>query len=159
MMLKTTVDHWWQDRAPRERWLTLVMGVLLALAVLQLGIMRPLQNYREIAAQRRVHAEALFEEIRQGAQKAKGQVKTVQSSQPLRTAAAVAARAHNLTISRIQPGKDGLTLYLDSVEGPQFFAWMLALRDEAGAHVTRLTLGRNDDGKTLRAQIVLAEGQ
>lgn len=37
---------WWQNAAPRERWLVGVMGVLLALVVLVYGVVKPLQAAR-----------------------------------------------------------------------------------------------------------------
>ncbi|MDX1581644.1 MAG: type II secretion system protein GspM, partial [Alphaproteobacteria bacterium] len=81
------------------------------------------------------------------------------SAQPVRTVAVSTARAAGVTLTRLEPLDDGsLTVWLEDVEAPALYGWLLRLYREHGIAVTKASLSRNSDTPTTRAQIQLSRG-
>lgn len=156
--------EWFFERTPREQAL---IGIALALAVIVGGwllVVQPALNYRAESKADYERAAALLEDISNAAREIRalgslGNERAVQSSQPVRTVAVSTARAEDVTLTRLEPMEDGsLTVWLEDVEAPALYGWLLRLYRDHGIAVTKASLSRNSDRPTTRAQVLLSRG-
>lgn len=153
------MTSWWQERTPREQ---LVLKGLAVLAVLLMAfqlVYAPIRSFRagSIAAYR--DAATLLAEMQEGAARA-ATAATIGEAVPadersVRIVATEIAREMGLTIARLSPAEnEGLNVWLDSIEGPLLFGWLLRLRDEHGVHVRRAAIHKSE-GANLVAEFTL----
>ncbi|MBB6122697.1 type II secretion system protein GspM [Sphingobium subterraneum] len=121
---------WWNQRAPRERWLLSIMGVLLAGLILWLGVYRPVSA--ALASAYTQHDEAV---VRFGAVGAK--VKALQavrgggpapSRAPIAQIVGQSAGEAGFTLEQIAPqGPGRLSLTIATARPPALFSWIAQL--------------------------------
>jgi len=151
---------WWQTRQPRERRLLTVGAVLVAGVALVQGAWLPLERARQRAADDHAAARTLLAGVEQAAALARqaGAQAARHGDAPLRATVIETARGAGLTITRLEPQGEALAVWLDAVAAPALHGWVLALGDTHGIRVARASLRRNDDGATVRAQLLFRGG-
>lgn len=157
------IDRWktlWAVRSPREQWMLGVMFALLALVILWLGILRPLQSAQRSAR------DALREATDRNAQ-IRTNVKLLKSLPPstpgpnsdaidyfVREKAAEAG----LTLERAQPqGYGRVDIALASVRPVALFSW-LALLETQGIQVETINTRPAPTSGSVSVQAVLVRG-
>lgn len=147
----------WDDLSLREQRLLLFATPLLIIILLYIALYLPISTWRADGVREREHSVALYEDMRQGAERLFRQSTppTTGSDKPIRSQGAAQARALGLALSRIQPSQNGIAFWFDAVPSQKLFQWLTLLKNEDGAIVEKLVIERNDDGQTLRAQIIL----
>lgn len=150
---------WWNGRSPRERLLLLtLLGATMLLALVQL-VWLPLERARGGAERARDTARQTLALVQSAAATAGRQAKAVPrvTADPrgdlIRT-----AREANLTITRLEPGPDGLSVWMDGVPAADLHRWLGILSAAHGLDVRRASVRAGADGATVRAQLLFAVG-
>lgn len=163
------MTRWWQTLSERERRLVGLAGLLALAVVLYLGLLRPLYALRDAeeagwrsAMARLAEVEALAGEVttlqQQGARMTAAGKR--RQSEPVQVLAARAARARGLSMSRLVPeGEGAVTVWIDQVETPSLYDWILDLQSDYGIAVSRASLTPLADGRGVRAQVTLSAGE
>lgn len=152
---------WWQDRAPRERWMLSIMCVAIAAFVAWYAVLAPLQALRQRAADR--HAAAVMDaaEIERGL----GAIAAADADGPARVPADTlhqlvtnSAGAAGISFDRREADADGgLDITIDAVAAATLFNWLDGLRLEHGVAPVRVEAERREG--RLRAQLRFAPAQ
>lgn len=154
----------WQERTPREQWLIGLAGAILIAVLAYQAVYAPLLRYRESAERSYQAAFELFEEVSAGAEEAAflrqlGEQAGAAEGQTVRTIAGAGARQLGVAITRLQPAdRDGLTLWIDSVESRMLYAWLTEMHRDSGIIIEKAFIRRNEDAPTLRVQVTLRQG-
>ena len=138
---------WWSGRSERERILLAVMGVLVALLLFWLLVIRPIdtakasaQQRLDIATEASGRVAAVAASVRQARR-----LPPAALSASLPTAVGQAAQGAGLTLSRNDAqGPDRVTIGISTARSPAFFAWLASLQGQ-GVIVEKLTLRTNSD--------------
>jgi len=155
--------RWLETRPRRERRLLALAGLLLVVAVLWLGLYRPLAQYRTqserawtAASERLAEVEALAAEIVVRRRRERKN-EAPSGDRPIRSVVSETARRHGLTLSRLAPESNArLGVWFESAEAPALFRWVEMLEDRFGIEVAKASIATNADGPTIRAQLTLA---
>lgn len=154
---------WWQERTQRERMLIGGAGGLLAILIVVQFIIVPLQTWRDDAAQAETRARTMLMDIRQGVMEAESlqavETRRGQSNgKSDRVTITSSAQLAQVRISRLQPGTDGLTVWIEEVDALDLQRWIASLNEEHGITVHKATIDRIDDRPLVRAQLQFATG-
>lgn len=155
------MKSWWGERSPREQWMLGLMFALLALVILWLAVLRPLE------ATRRSRREALAEATdRNAAIRAK--VKALKalppsggtglSAVPIDQQVSQSAGEAGLTLERAQAqGSDRIDIGMTSVRPVALFSW-LAVLEAQGLRVETMSARPSATGGSVSVQAVLVRG-
>lgn len=138
---------WWSGRSERERILLGIMGVLVALMLFWLLVIRPIDAARASAQQRLDLATeaagrvaAVADNVRQARR-----LTPVALSTTLPEAVGRAAEGAGFTLARLDPqGSDRVMIGISTARSPALFGWLAALQRQ-GVIVERMTLRTNSD--------------
>ena len=156
--MMTPLLAWFRGRSVREQRLLLALGVVAALVLLWLLVLRPLGDILGEARQR--HTQALLARA-----EAQVQAKAIRSleqragpplSEPLDVVIGRAASDAGFALTGIQPesGGPGVSVTIEAVKPQAFFAWLGQLEGSGGFLVTSLNATANAD-KTLAVQATI----
>lgn len=151
----------WGERSPREQWMLGVMFALLAVVILWLGLLRPLD-----AAQRSAH-DALVQATDRNAE-IRAKVKLLKSLPPVARAMDRAvpldqfigqsAGEAGLTLERAQAqGADRFDMAIASVRPVALFSWLAALEAQ-GVRVETMSARPSPTAGSVSVQAVLVRG-
>lgn len=153
------MNAWWEERTPRERILLLALltaGIVLAAVQL---VWLPLDRAQERAVRARDAARLILADVQAAASRAGQQAKTnVPATDDPRGTVIRTAREANLTLTRLEPGQDGLSVWMDEVKADELHRWLGRLQADHGLEVRRASVRANDDNATVRAQILFGAG-
>ncbi len=157
------IIKWWFDRDERERLLLSVMCLMLLLFLLYFILYLPLKQqrtdlhyqYQAAISDAQIINSALLEATK---------IKENDTRQPLtadvdmRQVISRSAQKLGLTLTRLQPDQtSGLNVWVDSVEAPVFYTWIIELQNQNGIYVARASLN-NDNNGLIRVQLLLKSG-
>lgn len=143
-------------RSMRERWMLGVMFGIIAVLLLWLAVVRPIDGARDAAYLRLIAATDDAGRIAAVAETMKTARRTAPPALTVALPAAIgqAGESSGLTLSRLdQSGPDRATIGISAVSAPALFAWLAALEGQ-GIIVDKLTLRTNSDA-TLAVEGVL----
>lgn len=148
---------WWEGRTVRERWMLIVMAVLLAAVFVWLAVIRPVLDWREQAAADRARAEADLAWVQAGLRltapaAAARPVIDVEGFEPLVRRTAEAA---GLEITTGMDTAGRLAFRIPDASSAALFGWMFALEHDHGIAVVSLGVVENTDA-TLQVEGALA---
>ncbi len=153
--MNETFRIWWQGRTLREQRLLLVMAGLLALVLIWLLLIRPVND--SLSAARERHAAAVLRLA-----EARGQAAAIRSlgsapaaalSGPLTTVLSGAATEAGFPVARVEPeGANRATMVLNGVRPQAFFGWVRQMEERNSLVVERLSATTNSD-QTLSVQV------
>jgi general secretion pathway protein M len=133
--LITRVRSWWEDRAPRERALLLVLAGLVLLWGGLAGVVGPLQQTRT-AAQSEIR---LYSELATRLRAAGPALKTPASgtirSQPVQMIVTITASESALQIRQIEQQGEATSVVLEAVDFNRLVQWLDRLDRDAGVTV------------------------
>ncbi len=139
---------WWSGRSARERMLLAVMGGLVALLLIWLLVIRPLDAAKAIAEQRldlATQAAGRVAAVADGVRQVRQLAPSAALSAALPTAVGEAAQAAGFTLSRLDAqGSDRVVIGIATARSPALFSWLAGLQRQ-GVIVERLTLRTNSD--------------
>lgn len=152
---------WWQDRAPRERWMLSIMCAAIAAFVAWYAVLAPLQAMRQRAADR--HAAAVMDaaEIERGleaiaASEASGAARVPAAA--LHQLVTDSAGAAGINFDRREVAADGgLDVTIDAVSSGTLFNWLDGLRPEHAVAPMAVDVERREG--RLRARLRFAPTQ
>ena len=153
------LSTWFRARSLREQRLMLVMLALLAVTVLWLGILRPLQAALSDARARHQEAVVRLSEIRTQAEALRAARRTgfPPSPAPLATVVIQAANEAGFANAAVAPqGDRRVSLSVPSARPAPVLAWLAAL-EARGIIVERLSARANSD-PTLTVDATLSMG-
>jgi general secretion pathway protein M len=147
---------WWRGRSPREQRLLLVMGVLLALVLGWLLVVRPLDGALDAAKQRHGAAVLAAAEARAEADVRRRAAQRPRQAPPLLIDGLISQTATEagFTGARIAAqGPGRASVAIDAARPQAFFAWIAGL-EQRGLVVQSLRAQANPD-RTLSTEAVL----
>lgn len=150
----------WMRQSSREQVLLAWCAGLIVILLIWFGVVSPALSWRDamrasFEAQVEDHLELVAGIERYRALAAAGD-SADQAAAPLRTIVANRAREADVAITRVQPLEDGqLGVWADRAGEGQIMTFLLALAEEDGVRVTRMSLEREAAG-LVRAQMVLS---
>lgn len=146
---------WWQDRQPRERVLILGLAILLALALIVNGVVRPL-----IEVRREAMAEiALYDDLEVRLRAAGASLKpptNTAAGGSLQTVATMTASEAALPVREIGEQGDTTVVSLDGVTFVALMTWVDRLEREQGVVVTQADVERQTAPGIVNARLTLA---
>lgn len=154
---------WWYDRDERERLLLTVMGIMIFLFLVYFLIYIPIKNHRtdlQYQYQAAISDAAIVNSAILEASKIKENdtERQITSDADIRQVISQSAQQLGLTLTRLQPDQtSGLNVWVDSVETPVFYRWVLDLQKKHGIYVARASLN-NDNNGLIRVQLLLKSG-
>ena len=145
--MKSALESWWRLRSEREQRLLLVMFVLLALVLVWLLVVRPLDDALDSAKRRHDEAVTALAEARARAGPAGAAPVAATASAPLPVDSYLGRTATEagFTGARIvAQGPARATVAIDAARPPAFFAWVRLL-EQNGLAVESLRARANGD--------------
>lgn len=154
------LKSFWMERAPREKNVLLLLGLIVAIAVLVLVLIEPavtgIQKLERGLPQTRAQAaqlEALLAEVK--SLKSRAQVATV-SAQEARGAIEKSLAAAGLKAARIVPLSDGdIQLTFNEVSFSTWAVWLAATELELGARTTSVVANATDTPGNVNVELAL----
>jgi general secretion pathway protein M len=153
--MNETFRIWWQGRTLREQRLLLVMAGLLALVLIWLLLIRPVNDSLSAARERHAAAVLRLAEARgqAAAIRSLGSAPAVALSGPLTTVLSGAATEAGFPVARVEPeGANRATMVLNAVRPQAFFGWVRRMEERNSLVVERLSATTNSD-QTLSVQV------
>lgn len=150
----SSVAVWWDGRSLRERQMLGVMGALALGVVGWLGVVRPLDGWKDDQARARVAAERRLEQIETAVIQRGAAPKEAVDLQAL-----VASTATSAGVQPVLGMSEGgrLGFRLERVTTAQAFGWLVAL-EQGGGRIEELGVVKNPDG-TLGVTGALTSGR
>ncbi|HRK57764.1 MAG TPA: type II secretion system protein M [Burkholderiaceae bacterium] len=150
----------WMERAPREKNVLLLLGLIVAIAVAVLVLIEPaatgIQKLERGLPQTRAQAaqlEALLAEVK--SLKSRAQVATV-SAQEARGAIEKSLSAAGLKATRVVPLSDGdIQLTFNNVSYSTWAVWLAATELELGARTTSVVANATDTPGNVDVELAL----
>lgn len=157
--------EYWSSLTEREQKLVGTAGVLLSVTILYFLLVLPLVSYQSESERSYEAALSSYQSIQTYAaqlsaanEDGRSQASGGTASVSLRVAISTAARANDVSISRLQPSEDGtLTIWAEGVSSPQLFRWLETLSNSRGIGPTNVLVQKSTAGETLRVQLRFEE--
>lgn len=137
----------WDTFAPRERAMLAVMAIAIAIFVLWLGVLRPLQARADAAAREHQRAAADHAELAASV----GAIQETRADQPVPPAGDAftrtvldAAAAAQVPVTRQRNDGGLLVIGIDAVAAPALFGWLDGLRSGHGIAPASLDVGKRN---------------
>lgn len=146
------VTDWLAGRTPRELWMLIGLAVVAGGILVFYGVVQPLNDWREEAAERRLEATEAARLIAA----AEARIQPGATSDPARLAevAGPLAEAQGLAVE-LTPGEDGgLAFSAQQAPTAALFSWLAALQSQHGIEAVAISVTENADA-TLQAQGLL----
>jgi len=152
------MTEFWQNLTARERTMVTIAGALAILVFGYFALVRPLVAYERTSESALKRAQAVYQQIAQGA----AEVEAARGTKPgrpgakesLRVAVAQTARDSGVAISRLQPGADGaLTVWVESVPSAVFFRWLQELGSAHGIAPVKVLAQKTSAEGRVRVQL------
>lgn len=148
---------WWGQRTLREQRLLIAMAALLAVTILWLGLVRPMDGALADARARHGRAVLALGEARGRAEAIRRLEGRPAPALPIPLPAFVQQQASEAGFdrARVEPrGGGGAAITIDAVRPPAFFGWIAMLEQRHGLLIDRLVARTNADA-TLSVQAEL----
>jgi type II secretory pathway component PulM len=153
--------EYWSTRSVRERLLILVAGVLVAVLLTNLLVVRPLRAAKESASTSLAVASRTLDAVsasRPMANAGGAQGATGVAAQDLRSRLVELAANRGISVSRLQSNERGaIIIQFDQVSVQPLFAWLEAAERELGAEPAQASVFA-DAGGTVRASFEFRGG-
>jgi len=152
---------WLSGRSSRERALLAVMSALLAVLLLWLIVVLPIDSARRAAMTRLDIATADAGRVSrvEGALREARTLSQPATGQPLTAIIGQAAEGAGFTMARLDAQTpDRVTIAISTAKSPALFAWLTAL-EKQGVIVDRLTLRPNSDATIAVEGVVRGRGK
>lgn len=151
-LLPLAVTAWLAARNPRERLVLGAGAVVLAVAVLILGVWQPLRASRDAELARIVRYDRLLAALSQ----LPATARPIVDPRPIATILAQTAAAQGLAILRLDtPKADTATLTLQDARFEVLVLWIDGLNRDSGLAITSATIRRTDVPGTVSADLAL----
>ena len=151
-LLPLAVTAWLAARNPRERLVLGAGAVVLALAVLILGVWQPLRASRDAELARIARYDRLLAALSQ----LPATARPVVDPRPIATILAQTAAAQGLAILRLDtPKADTATLTLQDARFEVLVLWIDGLNRDSGLAITSATIRRTELSGTVSADLSL----
>jgi general secretion pathway protein M len=149
---------WWVDLSSRERLLIGAAGVLAAILVVSLLVIRPLADWRSDAASRAARAQDSFELVAAAASTAGARtVQAANAETPLRQAVTGSAASSDIDLVRIGAEVNGqIEVQPQTIDGDKLFQWLGVLEREYGVSIAFADIARAEQGG-VNAQVLVFE--
>lgn len=150
-----TLRLWWRGLSLREQRLLAGLGIILALMIVWLLLLRPLSAAVDDSQNRHARAVLQLHQVRAAAAEADRLAAAAPrrtDGRPVRDIVAASAAAAGLDLTSVQPEAGGVMFAVAAARPTFLFGWIAALDRETGLKPDRVAILRNDDA-TVSAQI------
>lgn len=155
------MKSWWDNLSARERTLISVAVILATVLAISLGVIRPLNSWKQSAEADLERARASLDLVTQAAATGGGQTTAAPNgSIPLRQAITTTAAALQIELVRIGADVDGQAeVQPGRINGDILFEWFNTLAADYGVEVAFADISRADDGSIESQLIVFSRGR
>ncbi len=153
------IGRWYAGREPDEQRIILALTVVVAVAIVWLGIWKPISDWRSLAHNRYQNAQAEYDWVRANESRARGAATSGTAGSGTRSLIPVitrSAQAQGIQVNRLQPESNGAVSV--SVQGQPFnetLRWLHQLEENNGVSILRLAVDADDRPGLVSAQIRL----
>ncbi len=145
--LKEYFGQQWEKLSQRDRRMTVILGVCAILLMTWLVIIKPLTSWRD---KERTIAKNSYEDyiyLQKNLPVAKRLDKTLRVSDQVDPASVVSAsgRKARIELSRVQPVRQGVSVWIDSVSYKSLITWLLKLHEENRLSLRQLKVDKADE--------------
>ena len=150
---------WWHDLSARERVLILVAGILAALVILSLGVLRPLGNWHDAARRKEQSARDGYElTIAAAALAGNGAESGTADRMQLRQAVITTASNWGVDLTRIgsENAQGQVEVQAAPMNGEALFSWVAQLERQYGVTVAFADIANGQSGQ-VTAHIIVFE--
>lgn len=154
----------WQQLAPREKQMLIVMGVVLAITLIYFMFWKPLKTGIEDGELRvKAQTRALAEIRKQAAEvrqlRASGAAnRTVKDSSSLLGLIERSAKQKKIkrSLQKVQPeGERNVRLWMENVSFDQLISWLDLLSNQYGIQISEISLERSNEAGIVSGRILL----
>lgn len=141
--------NYWNNLAPRERWLLgSAVSLLLVMAILFL-VVRPILDSKTKAERAQESAQSELALVQKNLSLLSGGGAVSTGTQPIdRNAIYQTAQSNGLEMSRFQPERDGaMKVWIEEASSPQIFKFISDTTSTYAATVSAAQITRKDGGK------------
>ena len=143
----------WDEREPYEKMTMAALGGAILLALLWLVLIGPILSAKASAQSQTNRALRDYQIVNQAAP-ILGQAKTASAGSFTQATLIDLARKNSVKLSRVQPDKDAVLVWMDDIEALKLYGFLNILVVEGGADIMRAVISTGDDG-LLSAQFTL----
>ena len=143
----------WDEREPYEKIIMAGLGAAILLALLWLVLISPILSAKKDAESQTNRALRDSKIVNQAAP-ILGQAKTTSAGSFTQATLIDLARKNSVKLSRVQPDKDAVLVWMDDIEALKLYGFLNILVVEGGAEIMRAVISTGDDG-LLSAQFTL----
>lgn len=150
------MTQFWSQLAPREKQLIAIAGVLLAILILTLLVIRPALAYRTDGRQAYDDAVRTYVSVGRAAQ-VTGQAASADPS-AIRSILTQTAQRSGIVINRINSQSDLIDMSIADVDATQLFSWLAFLEGQHGIVVRTGTVRPGGETGLVSARLTVASG-
>lgn len=152
---------WWQARAPRERAILSVAGGAVALLLVYLIVVEPLQQRREMLERGVASQRELLSWMHRVVVPARGELRTGRTARGGGSLFSVVDRSAKATplagsLRRVQPeGDAAVRVWLEGAPFDEFVRWIAQLERDQGVSVSALAVERAEGAGLVGVRVTL----
>ncbi len=139
------LGRWYAQKEPVEQRIILWLGFVICLAILWVGVWKPVSDWRDMSLNQQHNTQALFDWLRSNEAAARQAAESTNrgnaSRRSITPVVTKAAAAHQITVNRLQPEANGIVSV--SVQKQPFnkiVAWVVQLEENNGVSVVRANI-------------------
>ena len=155
--LQQQFQVWWQGLQQREQRLVLISAVVVVIGILYWGIWQPVRQYQSNQQQRLSVAQQQLEQLNAAIPQLMAAKQGGRRSGSIAQIITQSARSSGVTVSRMQPQADQLTLVLEDLSFAQLLGWLHNLQYQHGVRLVNLELATADKPGVVRVRRMVVE--
>ena len=155
--MKQQVLNWWAGLQTREQRLVTGAAIVLLIGIFYWLVWQPLHQGQTMAQQKVQAAQRQLAQLQQLVPQLQSATPAVSRSGSLAQVISNSARSGSISVSRMQPQNEQLTLVLDDVSFERLLAWLHALQYQHGVKLVSLDVASAEKPGIVRVRRMVVE--
>lgn len=148
---------WWQSLQQREQRLVAGAGIVLLVGVFYWLLWQPVHQGHAAQQQRLQSAERQLQQLQRLAPQLTSKAPVSRTGGSVAQIISSSARTNGISVSRMQPQNEQLTLVLDDVSFDNLLSWLHTLQYQHGVKLVSLDLATADKPGLVRVRRMVVE--
>lgn len=153
------VKLWYELLAPKDRRALQILAVALAVFISYLGVWKPVNSWTESQKQDYVHQQEIhdwFVKNKPLAIELQKKQKSGAGQRELSSVVSATARQAGLVLSRVQPDRKGMSLWVDDTPYQKLLKWLVLLENKYEVQVQQIRIDKLQEEGLVKGYIHLA---
>uniref|UniRef100_A0A486XND6 General secretion pathway protein M n=1 Tax=Rheinheimera sp. BAL341 TaxID=1708203 RepID=A0A486XND6_9GAMM len=155
--MKQQVLNWWAGLQAREQRLVTGAAIVLLIGIFYWLVWQPLHQGQAMAQQKVQAAQRQLAQLQQLVPQLQSATPAVSRSGSLAQVISNSARSGGISVSRMQPQNEQLTLVLDDVSFERLLAWLHTLQYQHGVKLVSLDVATAEKPGIVRVRRMVVE--